>query len=113
MEKRKIAIILGVVCLFLVMAICIQMKTVEYMSKEVGSMVRDNSNLKGELFQLQSRYNNLLKESDIWEDKLEIIRTEAISDDEEETRNGTRNYYKQSFAWHDRSKRCRSNNKPR
>ena len=90
MKKQKVAIILGSVCMFLAIAICIQINTVEYMSKEVGSSVRDNSNLKNELFQLQSKYNSLIKEIDSLEKNLEEIRTEAISDNEEETRNGTR-----------------------
>ena len=48
MRKNKIAIILGVVCMILTIAIIVQMRTIEKATKTVGTGISDNSGLKDE-----------------------------------------------------------------
>lgn len=86
--KRKIAIMLGVVCFLLVIAISTQVKTIENVTKEIGTTLNDNGDLIDEVLSWQSNYNNLYKKLEEAEKKLEKVRTEAITDNKEDLEAG-------------------------
>ena len=77
LKKEFIALILGTVCVFLTFTICIQMKTVEEMTQEVGSSLRDNSQLKDEYVKWKGLHNTLYKQLEQLENDLEKIRSDA------------------------------------
>jgi len=56
--NKKIAMILGIVCLALTFAICVQIKTVESITEEEGIRINDNSELKDEVLRLRQIYND-------------------------------------------------------
>ena len=48
LNKSKIAIILGTVCMLLTISIAVQMRTIEKATNTVGTGISDNSGLKDE-----------------------------------------------------------------
>ena len=60
--------------MLLVMAICIQINTIEAATKSVGTTLKDNSDLKDELLKWQGKYESLYKEVEEKEKKLEEVR---------------------------------------
>lgn len=85
MKKAKLPIIFGVVCCILVIAIFIQIKTIDDVNKEVGKKTTSsNDKLRDEVLQLRERYNNKYKELEEAELKLEQIRAQAVADNEED-----------------------------
>lgn len=86
MDKKKIAAILGGVCLLLTIGICIQIKTVEDAEKAVGKKtISSNDGLRDEVLQLRERYNNIYKELENAELELEQVRVQAVSNNTEDT----------------------------
>lgn len=85
MKKNKNSIILSIMCLILVAAIVVQIKTIKEVSKEVGTSLNDNSELKDELLRVQGQYNDYTKELEKSEQKLEEIRNQVASNSEEDT----------------------------
>ena len=86
MNKEKIALILGVVCLVLTYGICIQMNTIKKATQDVGSSITDNSDLKDEYLRWQSNYKNVYSQLEQAEEGLEAIRQKVKtnnSDDEQ------------------------------
>ena len=84
MDKKKIAITLGIVCALLTYAIILQINTVESMTSEVGTVISDNNDLKDQLVKWQGNYQKMrekLKEKEL---ELENIRTQAASTNEED-----------------------------
>lgn len=79
MEKNKIALILGIVCFILTIAICIQVKTIEDAEKEVGKTTAGNDGLRDEVLKLREKYNNTYKELERAELELEQTRIQAVS----------------------------------
>ena len=84
MKKKHIAIILGFVCFLLVIAILIQMKTVNSMQNTVGTTLSRNSELIDEVLTSQEEYKLLYHELEKSEARLEIIRTQAASGTQED-----------------------------
>ena len=85
MNKKHIAIVLGIVCFVLVILIHIQMKTVNSMQKTVGTSLMKNAELVDEILKTQDEYNMLREELEKTEAKLEIIRTQAVSGNDEDS----------------------------
>lgn len=73
--------------MLLTMAIFIQMNTIESATESVGSTIKDNSGLKDELLSLQGRYEELYKELQQKEEKLEEVRLNAAANNETDTQN--------------------------
>lgn len=82
MNKNKIALILGTMCLVLTAAIIIQINTIKSASKTIGTTLKDNSGLKDELLRAQEEYNNLHETLEKTEQKLEQTRQNATKNDE-------------------------------
>lgn len=73
--------------MLLVMAICIQINTIEAATISVGTTLRDNSDLKDELLSCQGNYESLYKELENKEKQLEEVRLSAATKSEEDTQN--------------------------
>ena len=58
MSKNKIAITLGVVCLILTIAICVQIKTVKSTNMAVTQTLTENS-LRDEVLKWKEKYDNI------------------------------------------------------
>lgn len=84
MKKTKISILFGIICCVLVIAISIQVKTIDKVNKEVGKTTSGNDGLRDEILQLRERYNNKYKELENAELKLEQIRTQAVANNSED-----------------------------
>ena len=77
MRKNKIAIILGVVCMILTIAIIVQIRTIEKATNTVGTGINDNSGLKDEFLKSQDEYNLAYQQLEEVEKRLEEIRNQA------------------------------------
>lgn len=84
MNKRKIAITLGLVCAVLTYAIFVQVNTVKNMTKEVGTVLSDDNELKDQLLKWQEIYKNTREKLESREEKLENIRAQAASTNSED-----------------------------
>ena len=85
MNKKHIAICFGIVCFALVFSIFAQGRTVKSMQKKVGESFNKNADLIDEVFKTQQEYDNLYSQLEQAEAKLEIIRTQAISGNKDDT----------------------------
>lgn len=79
MNKNRVALILGIMCFLLTVAMCIQIKTVEDANKEVGQTMSSNDGLRDEVLQIREKYNNKYAELENAEQQLEQIRAQAVS----------------------------------
>ena len=77
MRNNKIAIILGVVCMILTIAIIVQIRTIEKATNTVGTGINDNSGLKDEFLKSQDEYNLAYQQLEEVEKRLEEIRNQA------------------------------------
>ena len=84
MEKKKVAITLGIVCAVLTYAIILQINTVESMTSSVGTVISDNNDLKDQLLRWQENYKKMYSKLEETEQKLEVIRTQAASSNTED-----------------------------
>lgn len=82
MQKNKIAIILGIVCMILTISIAIQIRTIETATKTVGTGINDNSGLKDEFLKSQEEYNTAYKKLEEAEKRLEEVRNQATQNSE-------------------------------
>ena len=73
--------------MLLVMAICIQIRTINKATIKVGTTIKDNNGLKDELFSSQGRYESLRRELENKEKELEKVRLSASTKNEEDTQN--------------------------
>lgn len=73
--------------MLLVMSICIQINTIKDATKTVGATLKDNSDLKNELLKCQGEYEEIYKELEEKEQKLEEIRLTAATKSEGDTQN--------------------------
>ena len=73
--------------MLLVMAICIQIKTIKAATINVGTTLRDNNGLKDELLQIQGRYDGLKRQLESKEQELEKSRLSASTKSDEDTKN--------------------------
>ena len=84
MEKNKIAITLGIVCVILTIAICVQIKTVNNTNTMVAQTFAENS-LRDEVLKWQEKYDNISKALNNSEKTLDKIRTDATKNDSTNT----------------------------
>ena len=84
MKKYGVAIILGITCLILVLAICVQMRTIEEASSVVGSSLNDNGEMKDKVLEAQEDYKEIYAKLEKSEKKLEEIRKIATSNNQED-----------------------------
>ena len=85
MKKKHIAICFGIICFLLSFSIFTQGKAVKNMQKKVGTRFNKNADLIDEVFKSQEEYDNLYSQLEQAEAKLEIIRTQAVSGNEEDS----------------------------
>lgn len=81
MEKKKIAITLGIVCFVLVFLISIQIKTIENATNGIGTFIIDNSGLRDEVLRWQNNNKKIYLSLEKAESQLEEIRITAIAED--------------------------------
>lgn len=86
MKKYIAEITIGILCFVLTTAILIQARTIKDATTEVGSNISDNSELIDEVLMLQSEYEQIHKNLEKAEEKLEKGRTEAALGNEEDTK---------------------------
>ena len=84
MRKYNAAIILGITCLILVLAICIQIRTIDEASNLVGSSLNDNGAMKDKVLEAQEDYKQIYSELEKSNKKLEKIRQIATSNSRED-----------------------------
>lgn len=81
MDKYKASITLGLVCLILTMAICVQIKTMQSANSTVTKTFEEDS-LRDEVLKWKDKTDELSKISDLAEKKLSKVRENATQDDE-------------------------------
>ena len=74
-------------CMLLVMAIFIQIKTIDAATIKVGTTLKDNNDLRDELILNQGIYENLKKELENKQKQLEQIRLLASTKTEKDSKN--------------------------
>ena len=84
MKKQHIAICFGIVCFILVFSIFAQGRTVKSMQKKVGASFNKNAELIDEVFKTQQEYESLYSQLEQAEAKLEIIRAQAVSGNDDD-----------------------------
>ena len=60
MDKTKIAITLGIVCLILTASICVQIKTIKSTNSTVAQTFKENG-LRDEVLKWKEKYDNILQ----------------------------------------------------
>lgn len=81
MSKRKIAVILTIMCLIIVSAILIQIRTIESINSPVLKIIA-NDNLRVEVLKWKDKYDNTTTNLEKIERKLEKVRQKATKNDE-------------------------------
>ena len=82
MNKRQISITLGIMCLLLTIAICVQIKTMNSANSTVTQTLEDNA-LRDEVLKMKERYDNAYQELGQAQKKLEEVRQSASKNDAE------------------------------
>ena len=80
MNKKQIAITLGVMCFLLTIAICVQLRTMSSASSTVSQTLSDNG-LRDEVLRMKEKYDNAYRELEDAQKELEKIRQEATQND--------------------------------
>ena len=80
MKKRQIAITLGIMCLLLTIALCVQIKTMNSASSTVSQTLEDNG-LRDEVLRMKEKYDNTYSELEDAQAELERVRQEATQND--------------------------------
>lgn len=80
MKKKQIAITLGIMCLLLTTAICVQIRTMNSASSTVSQTLSDNG-LRDEVLKMKDKYDTTYKELENAQKRLEKIRQEATQND--------------------------------
>lgn len=81
MSKRKIAIILTIMCFIIVSAILIQIRTIESINSPVLKIIA-NDNLRDDVLKWKNKYDNTTINLEKVERKLEEVRQKATKNDE-------------------------------
>lgn len=81
MSKRKIAIILTIMCFIIVSAILIQIRTIESINSPVLKIIA-NDNLRDDVLKWKNRYDKTTINLEKVERKLEEVRQKATKNDE-------------------------------
>ena len=80
MNKKKIALTLGIVCLILTVAICVQMNTIENANSTVSKTFAEDT-LRDEVLKWKEKYDNLSSSLDQAEKTLTKIREDSTQND--------------------------------
>ena len=80
MNKKQIAITLGITCLFLTMAICIQINTVKKANTTVAQTFTENS-LRDEVLRWKEKNDNISEQIDLADKRLAKVREQATQND--------------------------------
>lgn len=80
MNKKYIAITLGIMCFLLTIAICVQIKTMNAANSTVSQTLEDNG-LRDEVLKMKEKYDNTYQELDRAQKKLEEVRQMASQND--------------------------------
>lgn len=81
MKKKQIAITLGIMCLILTAAICVQIRTMNSANSTVAQTLEDNE-LRDEVLKMKEKYDEAYSELESAEQELEQVRQEATQNDE-------------------------------
>lgn len=84
MRKERVALILGIVCLMLTYAICVQINTIKSASENLEGSVNDNAELKDEYLKWQSNYKTMYSSLEKAEKELENNRQSATENNDED-----------------------------
>lgn len=76
MNKKQIAITLGIMCFILTVAICIQLKTIENTTTTISQSLKENG-LRDEVLRWKERYDNVYEELNQSLKELEEVRKQA------------------------------------
>ncbi len=80
MNKKQIAITLGIMCFILTVAICIQLKTIENTTTTISQSLKENG-LRDEVLRWKERYDNVYAELNQSLKELEEVRKQATQND--------------------------------
>lgn len=80
MDRNKIAITLGIVCIILTIAICVQVNTIRNSNTTVAQTFAED-NLRDEVLKWKEKYDDIAEELDKAEKKLTKIREESTQND--------------------------------
>ena len=80
MNKKQIAITLGIMCFILTVAICIQLKTIENTTTTITQSLKENG-LRDEVLRWKERYDNVYEELNQSLKELEEVRKQATQND--------------------------------
>lgn len=81
MERNKVAITLGIVCIILTIAICVQVNTIQNANTTVPQTFAED-NLRDEVLKWKEKYDDMAEELDKAEKNLTKIREVSTQDDE-------------------------------
>ena len=73
--------------MLLTIAICVQINTIDAATETIGTTLKDNSGLRDELLSVQGKYENLYRELEEKEKKLEEARQTASNKNEGDSEN--------------------------
>lgn len=82
MSKTKISIVLGIMCVALTFGMFLQIRTVENSNVKVGQTYEEN-NLRAEVLKYKEKYDNIYKDLEKEEKKLEEERKKATQNNSE------------------------------
>ena len=80
MNKKQISITLGIMCLLLTLAICVQIRTMNSANSTVSQTLSDNG-LRDEVLKMKEKYDNTYKELENMQKRLEEVRQSATQND--------------------------------
>lgn len=80
MNKKQISITLGIMCLILTLAICVQIRTMNSANSTVSQTLSDNG-LRDEVLRMKEKYDNTYRELENAQKKLEEVRQSATQND--------------------------------
>ena len=81
MDKYKASIVIGIVCMILTIAICVQIKTMQGANSTVTKTFEEDT-LRDEVLKWKDKTDEITKQLDSAEKKLATTREEATKDDE-------------------------------
>lgn len=82
MKKHKIALTLGIVCFFLCIGICIQLKTISATATTISNNSTENQ-LRDEVFKWKEKYDSVYRELEEAEKTLETERKKSTENSDE------------------------------
>lgn len=80
MNQKKIALVLGILCMLLSFGISIQIKTVNSATTGIGKTKTENE-LRNNVLKMKEKYDNIYQQEEKKETELENLRTEIANKD--------------------------------